>query len=94
MEYVFGRNDFTGDETLMTKGEQHTDLTGFQETVREYADSTITDAFRVVEKSKTDEDSEGNCYDWYIIDKHNRTIDKTKLVNSRVNELIVTMLEG
>ena len=78
----------------MTKDKQHTTLTGFQETVREDDDSTITDAFRVVEKIKTDEDSEGNCYDWYIIDKHNRTIDKTKLVNSRVNELIVTMLEG
>lgn len=94
MEYIFGRDNFTGDETLMTKGEQHTDLSGFCETVREYTDSTITDSFRVVEKIKADEDSEGNCYDWYVIDKHNRTIDKTKLVNSRVNELIATVLEG
>lgn len=94
MEYIFGRNAFTGDETLMTKGEQHTDLTEFQDVVREYADSTITDSFRVVEKTKSDEDSEGNCYDWYVIEKHNRTIDKTKLVSSHVNELIATVLEG
>lgn len=94
MEYIFGRDDFTGDETLLTKGEQHTDLTGFQEVVREYTDSTITDSFRIVKKIKTDEDGENNCYDWYLIDKHNRTIDKTKLVSSRVNELIATVLEG
>jgi len=77
MNYIFGTNDYTGNETLKTVGTEHTDLTGFQQTVREYPDCTITDSFHVVRKMKSAEDTAGNCYDWYVIDHHNRTIDKT-----------------
>ena len=94
MEYVFGTNSFTGDETLLTKGTEHSNLSGFCETVREYTDATITDSFRVVQRVKTDEDIEGNCYDWYIIEKHNRVIDKTKLVKGTLDEIIAQMLEA
>ena len=77
MEYIFGSNDFTGEEVLKTIGAEHSDLSGFQQTVREYPDCTITDSFFVVRKYHSDEDAEGNCYDWYTIDKHNRIIDRT-----------------
>ena len=101
MEYIFGTNDYTGKETLKTKGDAHTNLTGFCQTVREYEDSTITDSFRVVEKTGSSEDAEGNCYDWYIIDSHNRNNDKTKRVQaqatsntSAIDEILLKMLEG
>lgn len=74
-EYIFGTNGNA--ETLRVKGPAHTDLTGFQQVVREYPDQTITDSFRVVRKLKSDEDQAGNCYDWYEIDRHYRMQDKT-----------------
>ena len=77
MEYTFGKNEQKQSEVLRTKGDTHTDMSGFCEIVREYQDCTITDSFFVVRKYHSDEDAEGNCYDWYIIDKHNRIIDRT-----------------
>lgn len=94
MEYIFGTNDYTGDEILKTKGETHTDLFGFCQTVREYTDSTITDTFRVLNKYHSDEDAEGNCYDWYTIDRHNQMIDKTKQIKENLDVLMASMLEG
>jgi hypothetical protein len=79
MDYIFGvveRNGVTV-ENLKTVGQSHTNLGGFTQTVREYTDSTITDRFRVVEKYRSEEDAEGNCYDWYLIDQHYRYMDKT-----------------
>ena len=77
MEYTFGKNEQRQSEVLRTKGDTHTDMSGFCEIVREYPDCTITDSFFVVRKYHSDEDAEGNCYDWYTIDKHNRIIDRT-----------------
>lgn len=75
MDYVFGTQ---GDiEVLKTKGDAHTDLSGFQEVVQQFPVEKITDHFRVVRKLKSDEDCEGNCYDWYEIDRHYREIDRT-----------------
>ena len=75
MEYVFGT---TGDtEILKTKGGFHTDLTGFHQIEQIYPDQTIADNFRIVRKLDSAEDAEGNCYDWYEIDRHYRTVDKT-----------------
>lgn len=82
MDYIFGvveRNGVTV-ENLKTVGQSHTNLGGFTQTVREYTDSTITDRFRVVEKYRSEEDAEGNCYDWYLIDQHYRYVDKTTQV--------------
>lgn len=45
--------------------------------MQEYPDQTITDNFRVVRKIDSNEDAEGNCYDWYEIDHHYRITDKT-----------------
>ena len=94
MEYVFGTNSYSGVETLRTKGSEHTNFVGFVETVQEFDDSTITDTFHVVSKTKSDDDAEGNCYDWYIIDKHNRVIDKTKRLKANIDVLAATSLEG
>lgn len=94
MEYIFGSSDFTGEERLKTVGAEHTNLKGFQQTVREYPDCTITDSFYVVQKTKSAKDSEGNCYDWYRITHHNRIIDKTKPVKENLDVLMASMLEG
>ncbi len=75
MEYVFGTEGEI--EVLKTKGDSHTDLTGYQEVVREYPGEKITDNFRVVRKIDSTEDGEGNCYDWYEIDRHRRETDRT-----------------
>lgn len=75
MEYIFGTNK--NQETLKTKGDTHTNLTGFHQIERVYPDQTITDHFYIVRKLDSKEDPAGNCYDWYIIDRHYRTVDKT-----------------
>lgn len=75
MEYIFGTKDKM--EILKVKGYAHTDLTGFHQIERTYPDQTITDNFRVVRKLNGAEDVEGSCYDWYEVDRHYRTIDKT-----------------
>lgn len=76
MEYVFGtQNDA---EILKIVWSAHTDLKGYQEVVREFQSEKITDNFHVVRKLDSKEDLEGNCYDWYIIDRHYRMIDRTE----------------
>ena len=81
MEYVYGTQGEI--EVLKTKGRSHTDLTGYHSVVQEYPDQTVTDNFRVVRKLDSKEDAEGNCYDWYEIDHHYRTTDKTGPVVER-----------
>ena len=86
MEYIFGvveRNGVTV-ENLKTVGEAHSHLEGFMQTVREFPDSTITDRFKVMEQYRSDEDAEGNCYDWYVISEHYRYVDKTEAVKTQL----------
>ena len=86
MDYIFGvveRNGVTV-ENLKTVGDAHSDLDGFIQTVREFPDSTITDRFRITEKYRSDEDAEGNCYDWYVISDHYRYVDKTEAVKTQL----------
>ena len=52
MEYVFGLDDRRGQRTLLTKGGEHTALSGFCEVVRAYDDCTITDSFYAARKTK------------------------------------------
>lgn len=100
MEYSYGTHGKT--ETLRTKGKAHTDLKGWHEIVREYPDQIITDRFRVVRKTGSDTDLEGNCYDWYEIDNHYRVQDKTLTLKAEAedidqmaidHEMRLTMLE-
>ena len=90
MEYVFGTEGEM--EVLKVKGDSHTDLTGFHQIEQEYPDQTVTDSFRIVRKLDSGTDAEGRCYDWYEIDRHNRTIDKSAPVAARV-EAIETAIE-
>lgn len=97
MEYVFGTNN--GTEILRTKGNAHTDLTGQQETVREFPGETITDRYQVVRKIDSQKDPAGSCYDWYEIDRHFREIDKspavlTALSRNAANIDYVAMMAG
>ena len=84
MEYVFGTQKNL--EVLKTKGDEHTNLTGYQQVVRTFPGETIIDNFRVVRKTKREEDSAGNCYDWYIIDRHYRQIDHSKSLEEASNK--------
>lgn len=90
MEYVFGTEGEV--EILKVKGDTHTDLTGFQQVEQTYPDQTVSDSFRIVRKLDSGTDGEGRCYDWYEIDHHNRTIDKSAPVAARV-EAIETAIE-
>lgn len=92
MEYVFGTKGEM--EVLKVKGDAHTDLTGFQQVERVYPDQTITDTFRVVRKLDSQEDGEGNCYDWYEIDRHNRTVDKSGPVAARLGAIEAAIERG
>ena len=92
MEYVFGTEGEI--EVLKTKGDAHTDLTGYQQIVQEFPSEKITDNFRVVRKTGSSEDGEGNCYDWYEIDRHYRTIDKSEPVAARVEAIEAAIERG
>lgn len=78
MEYVFGTDTSRQKRTLLTKGAEHTELSGFCEVVREFEDCTIIDNFFVLGKIGSAQDVDGKCYDWYEIDLHYRVIDKIK----------------
>ena len=61
-------------ENLKTIGER-TNYSGEIQLVAEYDDAIITDNCEIVSKYYSAEDSEGNCYDWYEVLNHNRTIE-------------------
>ena len=77
MEYIFGTAVINGEtiENVKTVGAEHTDFLGYTQLQRSYTDCNITDSFNALRKYGSDEDSEGNCYDWYIIDQHYRNVD-------------------
>lgn len=90
MEFIFGtckRRGVTYD-SLKTVGSQHTNLSGQQTVERTYPDATYTDKFIVLEKYRSERDAEGNCYDWYVIDKHYRYVDKYTPNIGKVEERI------
>ena len=83
MNYIFGNKGEI--EVLKTKGDSHTNLTGYHSIEQIYPDQTITDNFHVVRKIDSKEDIEGNCYDWYEIDRHYRTQDKATPLIEKIN---------
>ena len=91
MEYVFGTDK--GKEILKTKGSRHSSLIvgEFYEHIVEYPDQTVTDRYRITGKYDSREDEEGNCYDWYSIDKHYRITDRFSS-NIRMTEQEITGL--
>lgn len=66
-------------------------MTGFHQIEQTYPDQTITDSFRIVRKLGSNEDAEGNCYDWYEIDHHYRVADKTGPIVQQIVENEATM---
>lgn len=90
MEYVFGTTRRRGIiyDCLRTKADSHTNLTGACEARQEYPDQIVTDRFIILEKYRSERDEEGNCYDWYIIDKHYRYVDKYTPNIGKVEERI------
>lgn len=64
-------------EVLKVKSDYVTGLTGYQQVIQKFPSETISDSFRVVRKLNSKTDAAGNVYDWYEIDRHYRTIDKT-----------------
>lgn len=92
MDYIFGNVDLYGElvENLKTVSKEHSELAGFNEVRREYDGSVIVDAFVVVKKYNSQEDTEGNCYDWYVIDRHSRYIDYTPKHDSVFASLLGT----
>lgn len=81
-------------EVLKTKGSAHTDLTGYRQVEQVYPDQTVTDSFRVVRKLDSRKDGEGNCYDWYEIDRHNREVDKSGPISERVGAIEAAIERG
>lgn len=86
--YIYGTVRRNGEllENLKTKGSTHTDLSGYINSVQEYADSVVIDRCLIVEKYRSAEDDEGNCYDWYVIDKHYRYVDTASPVMEDIKE--------
>lgn len=91
MEYIFGTNRNV--EILKTKGDVHTDLTGFQQIVKNNPSEKTTDFFYIIRKIKSKEDDAGNCYDWYEIDRHYREVDRTGPILKVVDELSSLMID-
>ncbi|MBQ8947791.1 MAG: hypothetical protein IJ058_13475 [Lachnospiraceae bacterium] len=90
MEYVFGtvkRRGVTCD-SLKTKNDKHTNLSGSVTLESKYPDQIVTDRFMVIERYRSEIDAEGNCYDWYVIDKHYRYVDKYTPNIGKVEERI------
>jgi hypothetical protein len=85
MEYIFGNG--VSSEVLKTKGSEFTDLDGWQEVVQEYPDAIRTDRFRVAQKTGEAEDVEGNKYTWYEIDRHNTILDRSPMLEAKLDYL-------
>lgn len=81
LEYVFGENG--DEETLRTKGLVDTVLEGFCTLIREYPDQNILDRFRIKERTKHIKFND-LYYNWYTIDSHYRSLDKTPTTNESV----------
>lgn len=64
-------------EVLKVKSDYVTGLTGYKQVIQKFPSETISDSFHVVRKLDSKTDVAGNVYDWYEIDRHYRTIDKT-----------------
>ena len=78
MEYIFGRVKRNGVmvENVKTIGAEHSDLNGKVSVTAKYYDSHITDNFVALEKYRSEEGTDGKCYDWYEIKDHYRYEDK------------------
>ncbi len=79
---------------LRTKGTAHTDLSGFHTVETTCGDTTITDGFRIVEKTATLDGQDGFAYDWYTIADHYRYTDRTSDLRTISGIAFVSMAEA
>lgn len=89
MDYIFGTSTRTGKtlENLKTVGTEHTNLSGFISTVREFeGGSKIEDRCRIIKKYAS-KDAGGKCYDWYLIDNHYRVVDNSGRIDQKIMQL-------
>lgn len=89
MEYIYGTSTRNGAlcENLKTVGVEHSNLSGYINTVREFGDGTkITDHCRIVKKYASKEVN-GVCYDWYTITDHYRETDTTAKSKAEVDKV-------
>ena len=93
MEYIFGtvRRKGVDYENVKTVGSIHSNLKGRCTVRREYPDRTVEDNFTVTDRYFTAEDSEGNCYDWYLIEGHNRDTDTFSPQKPEIDDRAQTM---
>lgn len=101
MDYIYGISIRNGAlcENLKTVGTEHSDLSGYVSTVQDFPDGTkITDHCRIIRKYANKE-SNGVCYDWYLIDSHYRETDTTAKAKAAVDKVnanldYVSMMAG
>lgn len=103
MEYVFGAVRRFGEdkENLKTVGGEHSNLSGRVVIRREYFDRIVEDTFYIEEHYESKE-SDGLCYDWYLINNHNRDTDmftpqrileRLTIVGQALTDVEITQIE-
>lgn len=95
MKYIYGLSHRFGTpcENMKTVGGEHSNLSGYIQTVTELGDGTkITDRCRIIEKYASKE-ANGLCYDWYRIDNHYRNVDNSKKLQDDIDTILVSILE-
>lgn len=93
MTYIYGTGTRNGHtyENLKTVGTEHSDLSGYISTVRDFPDGTkITDHCRIARKYFSKE-SGALCYDWYEITDHYRETDTTEKMQAKVDQLTANL---
>ena len=85
MTYTFTETN-RGNIIFKTIDKIHTNLFGWQELSTKYPDSIVTDKFYIISHTKSDEDSEGNCYDWYDVKDRYRQIDTTPPLSKSISD--------
>ena len=95
MEYVFGKSTRRHKDilSLRTKSTRHSDLSGSFEHRAVYPDCIIEQSCRIVEKYKTAEDAEGNCYDWYEIADYESKVNLADAARDAMQEEIDSLVE-
>lgn len=89
MEYVYGHAviDGAGHENLKTVGDGPLLREGeYFTSVRQYADSTITDRCRIRRHYKSAVGLDGTKYEFYLIEDHYRYVDKSKKAQAAIRD--------
>lgn len=94
MEYIYGFSTYNGNncENLKTIGTEHSNLSGYISTIKEFSDGTrIEDKCYIVKKYASKEVG-GIFYDWYIISNHYRDTDTSKKAEKDIDSILIALL--